>query len=489
MVKFSEIISESIEWTGTVLFRPFRVKKWLLLTFVALLAGQLSSSLNSSSNYSPDKKQAQAATQDISQTPVSSQENTGKPVIDSLRLVKQKTIKFTSNSKFVPIVWGVGILSFLLVLFVSWLSSRATFVFIDDVLNNDASIRAPFRKFKKLGNSLFGFFLVAGSIFLALLGFLLWGAFVSLMKAGVLEQAFRWTFVQQAFGVAWPHLLALLVLFLIALGAQLIIHDFVVPIMYKETIGVCAGWRKVLSLVGSRIADTCVYVLLKIALYIASVILVMFVSFVALAGFIFQGLVGALLGLGIYKFSPAVLHLPYKIAFFVVAIPAVVVLAYFFLCLSLPVAVFFRTLSVQFVNRLIPTLSFIAVCRHCAATNPEGTGFCVSCGAVKKGEVPAKPYRSASLAAIMSFTLGGLGQVYNGQVGKGLIIFFTSWLIVPWIFGIRDAYKTACKINEGVVIAKKRYGCLVAMVVAVAVLAFIVIILAAAASVVSRGAQ
>lgn len=73
--------------------------------------------------------------------------------------------------------------------------------------------------------------------------------------------------------------------------------------------------------------------------------------------------------------------------------------------------------------------------------------------------------KSPVLAGILSFLLGGLGQIYNGQVGKGLLIFFTSWLIIPWIYGIIDAYRTANKINEGSIVVPKRPGCVIAAII------------------------
>ena len=87
-------------------------------------------------------------------------------------------------------------------------------------------------------------------------------------------------------------------------------------------------------------------------------------------------------------------------------------------------------------------------------------------------ENTGKPQKSPVLAAILSFFIGGAGQIYNGQAGKGLLIFFTSWLIVPWIIGIFDAYNIAKKINEGVEIKKSPEGCAVAAIV---VMAFLVI--------------
>jgi TM2 domain-containing membrane protein YozV/Tfp pilus assembly protein PilE len=99
-------------------------------------------------------------------------------------------------------------------------------------------------------------------------------------------------------------------------------------------------------------------------------------------------------------------------------------------------------------------------------------------GGIKKSEL------SPALAAILSFIIAGLGQIYNGQVWKGLLIFLTSWLLFPWIIGIFDAYFVAKKINEGKIIFKKRTGCLIAMIIGVFlswVMIFIVAMLAAIA--------
>ncbi|MBE1556978.1 TM2 domain-containing membrane protein YozV [Filibacter limicola] len=61
------------------------------------------------------------------------------------------------------------------------------------------------------------------------------------------------------------------------------------------------------------------------------------------------------------------------------------------------------------------------------------------------------------IAAVLSFFWSGLGQIYNGQILKGLVLIviqmingllmfvligFITYPIV-WIWGIYDAYKTA----------------------------------------------
>ena len=73
-----------------------------------------------------------------------------------------------------------------------------------------------------------------------------------------------------------------------------------------------------------------------------------------------------------------------------------------------------------------------------------------------------QPPKNSGLAAILSFLLPGLGQMYNGEVGKGVMIiivqvvnialmaivigFITGPIVMIW--AIYDAYKTAERINQ-----------------------------------------
>lgn len=46
---------------------------------------------------------------------------------------------------------------------------------------------------------------------------------------------------------------------------------------------------------------------------------------------------------------------------------------------------------------------------------------------------------SALLAAFLSAIVPGLGQVYNGRLFKGVLVFCTAFLFFPWVYGIVDA--------------------------------------------------
>lgn len=69
--------------------------------------------------------------------------------------------------------------------------------------------------------------------------------------------------------------------------------------------------------------------------------------------------------------------------------------------------------------------------------------YCEACAANRYEQ-------SLFLAFLFAFLVPGMGQVYNGEWQKGLVIFLTGWLVVPWIYGIVDAVTVANEIRNGV---------------------------------------
>ncbi|MFC6769079.1 zinc ribbon domain-containing protein [Natrinema soli] len=108
-------------------------------------------------------------------------------------------------------------------------------------------------------------------------------------------------------------------------------------------------------------------------------------------------------------------------------------------------------------------------------TKSDDEQFCSSCGEVikKKAEIcpecGVRQKRSNSgeknpgISAVLSFFITGAGQIYNGEIGKGiglmvlqvvnvlLMAVLIGFITFPatWIWAIYDAYKTAEKINTG----------------------------------------
>lgn len=75
-----------------------------------------------------------------------------------------------------------------------------------------------------------------------------------------------------------------------------------------------------------------------------------------------------------------------------------------------------------------------------------------------------KVMKNPGLAAVASFFFSGLGQIYNGEIGKGMLLIFVQVINVllffvligfitypiTWAYGIYDAYKTADRLNNEV---------------------------------------
>ncbi len=70
--------------------------------------------------------------------------------------------------------------------------------------------------------------------------------------------------------------------------------------------------------------------------------------------------------------------------------------------------------------------------------------------------------KNPGVAAVLSFFITGLGQIYNGQIAKGVLFIIIQainalsmyvligFITFPifWIWGMVDAYRTAEKINK-----------------------------------------
>lgn len=101
-----------------------------------------------------------------------------------------------------------------------------------------------------------------------------------------------------------------------------------------------------------------------------------------------------------------------------------------------------------------------AFCRHCGERIAAGAERCPHCGVRVR---PAGDEKNPGLAALASFVVPGAGQVYNGQLGKGIALAVGAALSIPlmvfvvgfvtfgaiWIYGVYNAYTTAERINAG----------------------------------------
>lgn len=214
MISITDPIRPAMAHVRRLLFEPFSFRKWLVLGFSAFLA-QLGEGGSYHLNGNPFDH---STLKDFDFEPVAGW-----------------------ISEHLPLVIALGVFIVMLILALSvlfqWLCSRGQFIFLDGVARDRAEIAEPWTRLRFLGNQLFGFrlkLLLAGfALLLLCLGL---GALIALPDL----QARR-------FGT--PALLGLVVaggLLLLGLLAMALIgallHDFVVPVMYRRQIGVAAAW-------------------------------------------------------------------------------------------------------------------------------------------------------------------------------------------------------------------------------------------------------
>ena len=93
--------------------------------------------------------------------------------------------------------------------------------------------------------------------------------------------------------------------------------------------------------------------------------------------------------------------------------------------------------------------AFQPFCRGCGVRLPTLAAHaigCPNCGAelVRADGTRATTSRATPwLRAAAGTVVPGAGQALNGQLLRGVGVLLTCWLIVPWIWGVADAWRTA----------------------------------------------
>ncbi len=94
-------------------------------------------------------------------------------------------------------------------------------------------------------------------------------------------------------------------------------------------------------------------------------------------------------------------------------------------------------------------------CQHCGRDIDAKAEVCPQCGVRVKSSALGQP----GIAAVLSFIFVGLGQIYNGEVVKGIlfmvfsgvlfltVFFYIGFFLLPafWLYNVYDAYTTAVK--------------------------------------------
>jgi len=204
-------LDRAFKHTGVMLFQPFDLGKWCVIGFTAFLAVF---SRGGGGGISFHWRKQYVAN-------------------EQMRRVVERVITYVETH---PLLMAVSVVCALLTIaalaaLLHWLSSRGMFMFLDNVVQNRAEVKLPWRQYAARANSLF---LVCYSMWLA--GFVVG---LGCTVAGVV--------------IAWPDItawtfgkagrLALVTTLPLAVGVNIavllfnsMLDDFVVPIMYRHNL-------------------------------------------------------------------------------------------------------------------------------------------------------------------------------------------------------------------------------------------------------------
>ncbi len=191
------------------LFRPFDMRKWLVMGFTAFLAGLM--------DYQGGRSGR------------SSQSLDGRDWRDILELPAEAWGWLTGHPLWAALIFAGVIAVIVLSVVLTWLSSRGKFMFLDNVFRDRAAIQAPWREYRPAGDSLFIARLLLGAAAFAVFSIYLLGCLLVLIGMagsnasgdGILP-----TVLLMAAG--------LLLLILAASFVEICLNDFVVPVMAKR---------------------------------------------------------------------------------------------------------------------------------------------------------------------------------------------------------------------------------------------------------------
>jgi len=248
-ISYVEPLSRAVERMRRILFQPFDLVKWLVIGFSAWLAGLAASGGNGGSRIVFDPEDLALE----------------RHVITDAAEVWES---MWENVFLAPLMLLLMTLALALLLLLLWVSSRAKFIFLDNVVNNRAQIVEPWARFRRLGNSLFlwrfGFIVVTG---------LMIGGVLLVVLAPAATLSFNEVLRGLSFVAVFFAVLLVAGLAVLAAYVALFLENFVVPIMYRFDLKTSEAWRAFLPWLKNRGGWFFVYGLFVIAVAIPLAVL------------------------------------------------------------------------------------------------------------------------------------------------------------------------------------------------------------------------
>jgi len=252
-IVYFEPLSRAVKRTRAALFTPFALNKWLVVGFNAFLAGLTDWSHGSGGSRGRDSMSFG----------------------EVLDFPRRAWAWLTSHPEGFVAMGIIAVVVLILGTVLLWLSSRGTFMFLDNVVRDKAEVAAPWRQYARSGDSLFLWRLVFSLIAFGL--FAAFGVAFFATGAGIYGRT-RFS----PLPILWIALMAALFLLLIIVAGYitLFLKDFVAPLMYKNGVAATQGWSLFLALFDRHPLAFIGYGLFVFVLLIAFVIVVIMAGLV-----------------------------------------------------------------------------------------------------------------------------------------------------------------------------------------------------------------
>ena len=237
-----------------MLFRPFHIERWLVVGFAAFLANMFNSG---GGLFSWNKG-------------FGSHHDTLPQVGDQLQGLRDHVLTLLEKP-LVLLVIAIGLVVFGIMLLVfAWASARAQFVFLDNVATGRGEFVAPWRRYGRLGRSLF-----------------LWYAafsFAWLLPIGVAAYPFGNALAGVLRGEGWvsPPLAVMIlggaaaaVLVLLLTFVSFLMRQFVVPLMFRHGENATQAWARFGPLLSAHPGEFVAYALFVMVVWLGVAVAVL----------------------------------------------------------------------------------------------------------------------------------------------------------------------------------------------------------------------
>ncbi len=256
MINFTQAFDSAWERMMIILFRPPDAAKWFVIGFNAFLAMLAEGGVVINNSF-----------------PIRNQSYTYhyQSLPEFLHEVKQLSSEAATflSSSWTLLYAGLAILYLCVWLVLNWVGCRGQFILLDNIVRNRAAIAWPWSRYARQGNIWFGFHLglILFSFFFFTLAF---GSFLLLNWAWINAERDP-TENEGLYLVMWS--LVFVALLIIYKAISFLIRSFVLPLYFKQTMGLGKALMMIARLTVSHPISIILYVLISFILGIAAAVL------------------------------------------------------------------------------------------------------------------------------------------------------------------------------------------------------------------------